>query len=121
MSPAAGAWTGVVELGRSTCVIKLGVLKLARFKRLKSSARNCRFSLSRIRVSFLAEKSQVANPGPRYSSRPTFPKNPLLFGWAVKAAGLNHWFGFPRTTGPVNAGFRNTRTGLSVSPLFEGL
>src|SRR3977135_2319736 len=101
--------------------MRLGVLKLARLRRLKISARNCRFRLSKMRVSFSTEKSQVARPGPLYVSRPTFPKKPLLFGGAMNAAGLNHSFGFPSTTGPVKEGSRNGRTGLRVSPLFEGL
>src|ERR1700682_1262237 len=101
--------------------MRFGVLKLARSSRLKISARNCRFSPSKICVSFSTEKSQVARPGPIYASLPTFPKKPLLFGGATKALGSNHCFGVPRTTGPVNVGFRNGRTGLRVSPLFEGL
>src|SRR5579884_85362 len=39
----------------------------------------------------------------------------------TKAAGLKYWFGPPRITGPVNAGFHDGRTGLRVSPLLEGL
>ena len=53
--------------------IRFGVLKLARFKRLNISARNCRLSRSRIAVSFNAEKSQVASPGPISVSRPRLP------------------------------------------------
>ena len=44
--------------------IRLGVLKLARFKILKISARNCTLKRSRSAVSFSKEKSQVASPGP---------------------------------------------------------
>ena len=54
-------------------VIRLGVLKLARFRRLKISARNCRFSCSRIRVSLRKEKSQVARPGPIKVFLPRLP------------------------------------------------
>src|ERR1700731_3489127 len=101
--------------------MRLGVLKLARLRRLKISARNWRFRLSKMCVSFRTEKSQVANPGPMYISLPTFPKNPLLFTGPTNALGLNHSVGFPRTTGPVKVGLRNGRTGLRVSPLPEGL
>src|SRR6266851_2422725 len=101
--------------------MRLGVLKLARLRRLKISARNWRFRLSKMCVSFSTEKSHVARPGPIYVSLPTFPKKPLLFGGAAKALGSNHCFGFPRITGPVKLGLRNGRTGLRVSPLLEGL
>jgi hypothetical protein len=40
--------------------IRLGVLELARFKRLKISARNSSPRLSRNAISFSTEKSQVA-------------------------------------------------------------
>src|SRR5229473_8518871 len=95
--PAAGDWTGTVWFGEgsSTSVMRLGVLKLARLRRLKISARNWRFKLSKMRVSFSTEKSHVASPGPIYLSLPTFPKKPLLFGGATKALGSNHCFGFP--------------------------
>src|SRR6266853_1663357 len=121
MTPAAGDCIGVVVPGSNTCVMRLGVLKLARLRRLKISARNWRFRLSKMCVCFNTEKSQVARPGPVYVSLPTFPKKPLLFGGAMNAAGLNHFFGFPSTTGPVKEGSRNGRTGLRVSPSFEGL
>src|SRR5579862_6479824 len=121
MSPADGDISDVVDPGSRTLVIKFGVLKLARLRILKISARNCRFRYSRMCVSFITEKSHSARPGPTYVSRPTFPKKPLLFGCAINALGLNHWFGVPSTTGPVNAGFRNGRTGLRVSPVLDGL
>ena len=53
--------------------IKLGVLKLARFRRLKSSARNWTVSRSLTAVSLSAEKSHVASPGPFNVSLPRFP------------------------------------------------
>src|ERR1039458_10595378 len=34
----------------------------------------------------------------------------------TNALGLNHWFGLPTTTGPLNAGFRDGRSGFRVSP-----
>ena len=43
--------------------IRLGVLKLARFSRLKISARNCKLRRS-WRVVLIAEKSHVARLGP---------------------------------------------------------
>ena len=39
----------------------------------------------------------------------------------MKALGLNHWLGLPSTTGPVNAGFSEGRSGLRVSPSPERL
>src|SRR6266699_2284011 len=101
--------------------MRLGVLKLARLRRLKISARNWRFTRSIMCVAFNTEKSHVASPGPIYASLPTLPKKPLLFGGAMNALGSNHRFGVPSNTGPVKARLRNGRTGLRVSPLFEGL
>src|SRR5258708_31032470 len=63
---------GLVAVG-GVNTIRLGVLKFARFSRLKISARNCRFRLSRIRVFFNTEKSHVASPRPIYVSLPTLP------------------------------------------------
>ena len=51
----------------------VGVAKLSRFRRLKSSARNCRRKLSRKAMSFKSEKSQVARPGPVKVSLPKSP------------------------------------------------
>jgi len=48
--------------------MRFGVLKSARFSRLKISARNCTFRLSRSHVLFSTEKSQVARPGPSISA-----------------------------------------------------
>src|ERR1017187_10476517 len=62
---------GEVPVGVKT--IAFGVLKLARFRRLNNSARNSRFSFSRIFKSFRKDKSQVASPGPDNVSRPRFP------------------------------------------------
>lgn len=53
--------------------IKLGVLKLARFNRLKISARNCNAIRSCNGVVLKVEKSQVAKPGPIRVSLPRFP------------------------------------------------
>src|SRR5215471_9505625 len=53
--------------------IRLGVLKLVRPKRLKTSARNCRPRASRIGKAFKTEKSQVARFGPMKVSLPTLP------------------------------------------------
>src|SRR5450432_1173988 len=51
----------------------LGKLKFSRFNRLNISALNCRLNRSLMRVSFSAEKSQVARPGPMMASLPTLP------------------------------------------------
>src|SRR5260370_30604474 len=64
IAPAAGDWTGTVWFGegRSTLVMRLGVLKLARLRRLKISARNWRVRLSKMCVFFSTETSQAARP-----------------------------------------------------------
>src|ERR1700730_10669553 len=67
MAPAVGLTPDGVK------ATPLGVLKLARFSRLKSSARNCRLRPSRIRVSLNVEKSQGASPGPMRVLRPALP------------------------------------------------
>src|SRR5581483_1231646 len=86
---------------------------------LKNSARNCSFVRSVSTVVLSTEKSTVASPGPISTSRPTLPKVP--FGGATNAFGLKYSFAPPRITGPVNAVFHDGRTGLRVSPLFDGL
>ena len=121
INPPTPEDVGVVEPGCSTATIRLGVLKLARFSRLKISARNCTLTRSPIRVSLIAEKSQVPSPGPIRVSRPRFPKKPLLFGTAANAAALNHWLGVPGITGPLKLGLTKGRTGLRVSPSLDGL
>ena len=50
-----------------------GVPKLARFKILKNSARNCARSFSEIAVFLATEKSVVARPGPVSTLRPALP------------------------------------------------
>src|ERR1700704_6799619 len=56
---------------------KLGTLKLAWFRILKNSARNCTLKLSEIllRLLFLTtEKSRFVKPGPINVLRPTLPR-----------------------------------------------
>ena len=53
--------------------IRFGVLKFARFSRLKISARNWSASRSRSFVVLKAEKSHVAKPGPIRVSLPKLP------------------------------------------------
>src|SRR5271169_6269703 len=53
--------------------IRFGVLKFARFSRLKSSARNWIVSRSLTAVFLIVEKSHVASPGPLTESLPRFP------------------------------------------------
>ena len=110
-----------VPEGEEVNVIKFGVLKFARFRRLKISARNWSESRSCSVVVLKAEKSHVAKPGPVKVSRPKLPKKPLLAGGAMNALGLNHREGLPRTIGPLKSGLMKGRTGFRVSPLFEGL
>ena len=102
-------------------VIRLGVLKFARFSRLKISARNCRLNRSRSCVFLMAEKSHVAKPGPVKPLREALPQNPLLAGGCRNTAGLNHRFGDPTIGFPLKLGLLNGRTGLRVSPLLDGL
>ena len=111
----------VPETPEGVNTIRLGVLKLARFRRLKISARNCRLSRSRSGVFLMAEKSQVARPGPYRLFRVALPQNPLLGGGCRKTAGLNHCVGVPRMAFPVKFGLANGLTGLRVSPLLDGL
>jgi hypothetical protein len=53
--------------------MRFGVLKFARFSRLKISALNCSVSRSWSEVSFTVEKSQVASPGPTSVFLPRLP------------------------------------------------
>ena len=99
--------------------IGLGELKLAWFRILKTSARNCSLYLSVNDVFLNNDMSKLASPGPLKEPLPTFPQVPDT--GKLKAAGLNHWFGLPVTTLPVKSVFTNGRTGLRVSPEFDGL
>jgi hypothetical protein len=73
-----------------------GVPKLVRFRKLKTSARNCSETPSEIAAFLNAETSTSANPGPWNTPLPKFPYVPA--GGSVKTFGLNHWFGLPSTT-----------------------
>src|SRR5215472_2923069 len=70
-------------------------------------------------VFFNAAKSRPAMPGPISVSRPTFPYVPAT--GITNAFGLKYWLGPPSITLPENAGFHDGRTGLRLSPLFDGL
>src|SRR6516225_1712976 len=93
-------------------VIRLGVLKLARLRMLKNSARNCKLKRSRSCVFLMAEKSQVARPGPTRLLRVALPQNPLLGGGCRKNAGLYHRVGVPMIALPLKFGLAKGRTGL---------
>jgi len=80
----------LVPAAEDVNVIRFGVLKFARFSKLKISARNWSASRSCKVVVLNAEKSHVAKPGPVKVSRPKLPKKPLLAGGARNALGLNH-------------------------------
>ncbi len=57
-------------------IVAFGLRKLARFRRLKTSARNCKLNLS-LMVNFLNnEVSSVAKPGANNEPRDTFPMVP---------------------------------------------
>ena len=62
-----------VPVAEEVNVIRFGVLKFARFNRLKISARNCSEIPSPNLVVLKAEKSHVASPGPIKVSRPKSP------------------------------------------------
>src|ERR1700722_16871863 len=94
--------------------VALGVPKLVWFSTLKNSARNCRLARSAMAVLLNSEASTSARPGPLYTPRPKFPYVPAV--GSLNAAGLNHWFGLPNTTGPEKAGLREGRSGFLVSP-----
>src|ERR1035437_129068 len=84
---------------------------------LKTSARNCKLHLSLMLIFLNSEVSNVIRPGPVKDPRDTFPKVPAV--GSRNAWGLNHWFGVPRITGPLKAGFRFGTSGLLVSPVPE--
>src|SRR5215831_72678 len=63
---------GFVAVG-GVNTIRFGVLKLARLRILKISARNWRRSLSRRPMSFNTAKSHVARPGPVNAFLPRSP------------------------------------------------
>ena len=94
ITPAVGEGAEAAE--ENTTVF--GVPKFARLATLKNSARNCSFTFSFTAVSFSAEKSTVAVPGPISVSRPTLPYVPL--GGTANAFGLKYRFGPPRINGP---------------------
>src|SRR5205814_6057559 len=82
--------------------------------KLENAARNCKLTRLDIAIFFSTERSTSARPGPVYTPRPRFPNVPKA--GRENAFGLNHWLGFPVTTGPVKAGFRFGRSGFLVSP-----
>ena len=104
---------GLIAVPEKT--IGLGEEKLAWFRMLKASARNCSLYLSVIDVFLNNDMSQVASPGPLKESLPTFPQVPET--GKIKACGLYHWFGVPVIIGPLKAGFNDGRSGLLLSPL----
>ena len=67
MRPAVG------ERPEGVKTTALGLLKLARFRMLKNSARNWRVARSRKEVFLRSETSQVPRPGPIKVSRPRLP------------------------------------------------
>src|ERR1039457_3337703 len=98
-------------------MVALGGPKLAWFSRLKNSARNCSLTLSEMAAVLNSERSRVARPGPVSVALPRFPYVPKA--GRLKAQGLNHWLGLPRTTGPPKAELMEGRSGLRVSPSSE--
>jgi hypothetical protein len=58
--------------------VALGSPKLARFRILNASERNCSDILSRRRKILFMEKSSSSSPGPTAVLRPRFPKKPRL-------------------------------------------
>ena len=98
-------------------VIRLGVLKLARLRILKISARNCKFNRSRSCVFLITEKSHVASPGPASPSRLALPQNPLAAGGCRNTLGLNHCAGVPRIGFPVQLSYNPSNDGDTRNPV----
>src|SRR5579864_8866903 len=86
---------------------------------LKTSARNCNFTLSVMVVVLNSDRSKSEKPGPLSAPRGTFPHVPDA--GEMKAFGLYHWFGLPRINCPVKAGFHDGRSGFERSPFPETL
>ncbi len=100
ITPPVGDTSGMVGFGGASnaATIRFGVLKFARFKRLKISARNCRLNLSLIRVSLNVEKSQVARPGP-VAQRPQIPVEAAGARRVNERGGVEPLIGVPRHHG----------------------
>src|SRR5215216_3758481 len=86
-----------------------GKLKFGWLKRLKASARICRFTRSVNRVFFSSDAFTFWNPGPSRIFLPAFPNVPGA--GKAKAAVLNHC----SVVGFDNSGFP-TRLGRSLAP-----
>src|ERR1035441_6075480 len=93
ISPAVGLMAGVVDgvVVPLVNTMALGGPKLAWFRRLKNSARNCSLTFSKMAMVLNSERSRVPRPGPVSVALPKFPYVPK--GGRVKALGLNHWLG----------------------------
>ena len=72
-------------------VVTFGSSKLTWFSKLNESAVKRRFQPSRIRNTFLRERSQFSQPGPWMIPTPAFPS--AVAGALEKAAVLNQWSG----------------------------
>src|ERR1700674_2467578 len=90
--------------------VAFGVPRFVRFNRLKNSDRNCRLRRSASAVFLNTDRSTSARPGPVYTPRPRLPKVPAA--GRRNALGLNHWASVPSTTGPVNDGLSEGRSGF---------
>ena len=108
---------GLMELPENT--VALGKEKLARFSKLKISARNCKFILSDSFVLLNSDVSKPTKPGPFRTPRPKFPQVPAT--GSIYAFGSNQRVGVPSLLGPEKAGLSEGRSGIRVSPLPEML
>src|SRR5438093_10577514 len=89
--------------------IGFGVSKLAWFKMLKNSARNCKFNPSRRATRLNNEVSTLNAPGPRSEPRDTLPKVPAngsrnALGSKYRPVFLNS--STPRIGFPLKLGFQ---------------
>jgi hypothetical protein len=96
-----------------------GVLKFVWLKTLNTSARNSSAARSVIGNLFDTDRSVAARPGPFRKFRDALPHVPA--SGVMKASGLKYRFGSPRINLAVKFGFSDGRTGLRVSPSFDGL
>ena len=112
----------VPETPEGVNTMRFGVLKFARFSRLKISARNCSDSRSRNAGVFDRGKIPGRKPRPGQGISSQIAIESAVGRRLQKCGGIEPLRrSCPRIAEPVKFGFTNGRTGLRVSPLFEGL
>src|SRR5262245_44164652 len=93
--------------------VAFGVPKFVRLSRLKISVRNCKPTRSVKEVLLKTDRSTLARPGPLNTPLPRFPYVPA--GGSRNAFGSYHCVGCRSSTGPVNDGSSDGRSGFLVS------